>query len=107
MRGNYEQHVAYAEITLRVEDDYSDTIALIDDPRDESSYGSRQSRTRTIINAGLTLARWDSQPPSLLTVSVECSNMKGVWPSHRARPNSAFITAWIQGWGWDLSWILA
>jgi hypothetical protein len=43
-------------------------IVTIGDPHDawtmlESSYGSRQSGIQTVINAELTLARWDGQTP--------------------------------------------
>jgi hypothetical protein len=59
---------AYAEIALRVEDDYGDAIASIDNPHDcwtilETSYGSRQSGMQAVANAELTLARWDGQTP--------------------------------------------
>ena len=57
---------AYAEIALRVEDDFGEVIATIDNPHDtwttlESSYGSRQSGIQAVINAELTLACWDGK----------------------------------------------
>ena len=59
---------AYAEIALRVEDEYGDVIATSDDPHQgwtilETSYGSRQSGMQAVVNAELTLARWDGQTP--------------------------------------------
>jgi len=59
---------AYAEIVLRVGDDLGDVFATIDDPYNawvmlETSYGSRQSGIQAVINAELTLARWDGQSP--------------------------------------------
>ena len=59
---------AYAEIALRVEDDYGEVIAAITDPHTawttlESSYGSQQSGIQSVINAELTLAKWDSTKP--------------------------------------------
>jgi len=57
---------AYAEIALRVEDDFGEVIATIDNPHDmwttlESIYGSRQSGIQAVINAELTLACWDGR----------------------------------------------
>jgi hypothetical protein len=59
---------AYAEIVLQVEDDVGDVFTTIDDLYDawvmlETSYGSRQSGIRAVINAELTLARWDGKTP--------------------------------------------
>jgi len=59
---------AYAEIALRLDEDYGETIAAISDPHQawmmlESSYSSRQSGIQGNINAELTLARWDGQTP--------------------------------------------
>ena len=59
---------AYAEIALRVEDDYREVIAAITDPHAawtmlESSYGSQQSSIQSVINAELTLAKWDGAKP--------------------------------------------
>ena len=55
---------AYAEIALRVDDDYGEVIAAITDPRAawtmlETSYGSQQSGIQSVVNAELTLAKWD------------------------------------------------
>src|SRR5258706_12188610 len=57
---------AYAEIALRVDDDYGEVIAAITDPHQawttlESSYGSQQAGIQSVINAELTLARWDGR----------------------------------------------
>jgi len=59
---------AYAEIALRLDEEYGETIAAISDPHQawmmlESSYGSQQSGIQGNINAELTLARWDGQTP--------------------------------------------
>jgi len=59
---------AYAEIVLRVEEDIGDVFGTDDDLHNawvmiESSYGSRQSGIQAVINAELTLARWDGQTP--------------------------------------------
>ena len=59
---------AYAEIALRVEDDFEDVIRTIDDPHDawvmlEQSYGSQQSSIQSVINSESTLARWGDQTP--------------------------------------------
>jgi len=68
---------AYAEIALRVEDDFGEVIATIDNPHDawttlESSYGSRQSGIQAVINAELTLACWDGKTP----ITEHCDHMK-------------------------------
>lgn len=59
---------AYAEIALRVEEDLGDVFGVDDGPHNawvtiESSYGSRQSGIQAVLNAELTLARWDGQTP--------------------------------------------
>ena len=59
---------AYAEIALQLDDDYGEVIAMINNPHDawmmlESSYGSQQSGIQAVINAELTLVKWDSQTP--------------------------------------------
>ena len=56
---------AYAEIALWLDDDYGEAIATINDPHGawtmlESSYGSQQLGIQAVINAELTLAKWDS-----------------------------------------------
>ena len=60
--------IAYAEIALRVEDDYEDVIAMIDDPHQawamlESSYSPQQTGIQAVINSELMLARWDGHSP--------------------------------------------
>ena len=59
---------AYAEIVLRVVDALGDVFATIDDPYNswvmlKTDSGSRQSGIQAVINAELTLARWDGQTP--------------------------------------------
>jgi len=58
---------AYAEIALRVDDDYGESISMIDDPHGAwvilESYCSQQSGIQGAINAELTLVRWDGQTP--------------------------------------------
>jgi len=52
--------------TLQLDNDYGETIATISNPHQawmmlESSYGSQQSAIQAVINAKLTLARWNGQ----------------------------------------------
>jgi hypothetical protein len=59
---------AYTEIALRVEEGIGDVFGSDDNPHNawvmiESSYGSRQSGIQAVLNAELTLARWDGQTP--------------------------------------------
>jgi hypothetical protein len=59
---------AYAEIALRLEDDYGGAILAISDPHVawstlERSYGSQQFGIQPVINAKLTLAKWDGVSP--------------------------------------------
>jgi len=59
---------AYAEIALRLDDDYGEVIDTITDPNAawallEASFGSQQSGIQSIVNAELTLAKWDGQKP--------------------------------------------
>ena len=59
---------ADAEIALRLDDDYGETVATVNDPHEawntlERRYGSQQSGIQAVINAGLTLAKWDGQTP--------------------------------------------
>ena len=59
---------AYAEIALRVDDDYGEVIAAVTDPYAawttlEASYGSQQSGIQSVVNAELTLAKWDADKP--------------------------------------------
>jgi len=59
---------AYAEIALRLEDDYGETIAGIHDPHSawlmlESSYGSSQCGIQSVLDAELMMTRWDGQSP--------------------------------------------
>ena len=59
---------AYAEIALRLEDDHSEAIATTSDPVAawtmlESSFGTQQAGIQSILDAELTLARWDGQTP--------------------------------------------
>jgi len=68
---------AYAEITLRVEDNFGEVIATIDNPHDvwttlKSSYGSCQSGIQAVINAELTLACWDGRT----LITEHCDHMK-------------------------------
>lgn len=51
-----------------MEDGFGEAIATINDPHDawtvlQGSYGSQQSGIQAVINAELTLARWDGQTP--------------------------------------------
>ena len=60
-----------------MEDEYGEVIASTDDPHDgwtilERSYGSQQSGIQAVINAELTLARWDGQTP----ITVHRDHMK-------------------------------
>ena len=71
---------AYAEIALRVDDDYGESISMIDDPHDawvilERSYGSQQAGIQGVINAELTLMRWDGQTP----IHTHHDHMKTLW----------------------------
>ena len=60
---------AYAEIALRLEQDYSESIATSDgDPHGAwtmlgTSYGAQQTGIQSVISAELTLARWNTQTP--------------------------------------------
>jgi len=59
---------AYAEIVLQFEDNYRETITIINDPHHawvtlESRYGSQQSGIQAVMNAKLTLARWSGRNP--------------------------------------------
>ncbi len=59
---------AYAEIALRVDDDYGEVIAAITDPHAawimlERSYGAQQTGIQSVISAELTLAKWDGMTP--------------------------------------------
>jgi len=59
---------AYAEIALRLDDEYGETIATTSEPHDawtmlETSYGAQQSGIQSVINAELTLAKWDGKSP--------------------------------------------
>ena len=59
---------AYAEIALRLEDDHSETIATTSDPVTawtmlETSFGTQQAGIQSILDAELTLARWNGQTP--------------------------------------------
>jgi hypothetical protein len=59
---------AYAEMALRVEDGYGGVISNITDPHEawtalERGYGSQQSGIQAVINAELTLSRWDGMTP--------------------------------------------
>ena len=60
---------AYAETALRVDNESGEVIAAITDPHVawttlERSYGSQQSGIQSIINAELTLAKWDGVKPN-------------------------------------------
>ena len=60
---------AYAEIALRLEDEYGETISTTDNPHTawtmlETSYGAHQSGIQSVINAELTLTKWDGQTPT-------------------------------------------
>ncbi len=59
---------AYAEIALRLNDDYGEVIAAIMDPHTawimlERRYRAQQSSIQSVISAKLTLAKWDGTMP--------------------------------------------
>ena len=69
----------YAKIALWLDNDYGEAITTINDPHDawmmlESSYGSQKLGIQTVINAELTLAKWDSQTP----ITTHCDHMKAL-----------------------------
>ena len=66
-------------IALRAEDDFDDAWVML-----EQSYGSQQSGIPSVINSGLTLARWDGQTP----VSAHRDHMKTL----RTRLSAAGLT---------------
>jgi len=60
---------AYAKIALRLEDNYGETIAGINDPHSawlmmESSYGTSLSGIQSVLNAELMNTKWDGQSPT-------------------------------------------
>ena len=59
---------AYAEIALRLKEDYGEAIATTTNPRTawtilETSYGAQQSGIQSLINVELTLTKWNGQTP--------------------------------------------
>ena len=97
---------AYAENTLRLEDDYGEVISTITDPCTawitlERSYGSQQSGIQAVINAELTLSKWDGISP----IAVHRDYMKGLrnspcwrWPcNYRSTYVSRFGTWFLFG----------
>lgn len=80
---------AYAEIALRLEDEFSESISSITNPRDawrmlETTYGAQQTGIQGVITAELTLAHWDGQTP----INAHRDHMKSL----RTRLSAAGVT---------------
>src|SRR6266404_3690103 len=59
---------AYAKIALCLEDEYSEMITMTSDPHTawtmlETSYGAQQTGIQSVINAELTLTKWNGHTP--------------------------------------------